>query len=152
MSGADPPTHGRTDMATYAVGDVQGCAEALERLLAEIGFSPSRDRLWCVGDLVNRGPRSADVLRYVRALGERAVVVQGNHDLHLLAHAAGHATARDGDTFEDVLVAGDRDQLLEWLRHRPMLHVEDDYVMVHAGLLPSWSVAEAQGLAAEVEA
>ena len=139
-------------MATFAIGDVQGCFEELEQLLGEIGFSPSRDRLWFVGDLVNRGPDSAAVVRFVRDLGERAVVVQGNHDLHLLALAAGHAKRRADDTFDDLLAAPDRDELLDWLRFRPMLHVEDEYVMVHAGLLPSWSVAQAQDLAAEVEA
>jgi bis(5'-nucleosyl)-tetraphosphatase (symmetrical) len=138
-------------MATYAIGDVQACLEPLERLLGDIGFSRSRDRLWFVGDLVNRGPDSAAVVRFVRDLGERAVVVQGNHDLHLLALAAGHAKRRADDTFDDLLAAPDRDELLDWLRFRPMLHV-DEYVMVHAGLLPAWSVAQAQDLAAEVEA
>jgi bis(5'-nucleosyl)-tetraphosphatase (symmetrical) len=139
-------------MATFAIGDVQGCFEELDSLLGEVGFSRSRDRLWFVGDLVNRGPRSLEVLRFVKALGDRAVVVQGNHDLHLLTHAAGHAKRRDDDTFDDVLASPDRDELLDWLRFRPMLHVEDEYLMVHAGLLPSWSVAQAQDLAAEVEA
>jgi bis(5'-nucleosyl)-tetraphosphatase (symmetrical) len=139
-------------MATYAIGDVQACLEPLERLLGEIGFSPSRDRLWFVGDLVNRGPDSAAVVRFVRGLGERAVVVQGNHDLHLLALASGHAKPRPDDTLDDLLAAPDRDELLDWLRFRPMFHVEDEYAMVHAGLLPSWSVGKAQDLAAEVEA
>lgn len=139
-------------MATYAIGDVQACLEPLERLLGEIGFSHSRDRLWFVGDLVNRGPDSAPVVRFVHDLGERAVVVQGNHDLHLLALAAGHAKRRADDTFDDLLAAPDRDELLDWLRFRPMLHREDEYVMVHAGLLPAWSVGQARDLAAEVEA
>jgi bis(5'-nucleosyl)-tetraphosphatase (symmetrical) len=139
-------------MATFAIGDVQGCFEELGGLLGEIGFSPTRDRLWFVGDLVNRGPRSLEVVRFVKGLGDRAVVVQGNHDLHLLAFAAGHAKRRVDDTFDDVLSAPDRDELLDWLRSRPMLHVEDEYLMVHAGLLPSWSVAQAEDLAAEVEA
>jgi len=139
-------------MATFAIGDVQGCFDELERLLGEVGFSPARDRLWFVGDLVNRGPQSLAVVRFVRGLGDRAVVVQGNHDLHLLACPAANAKQRADDTFEDVLAAPDRDPLLDWLRFRPMLHVEDEYVMVHAGLLPSWSVAQAQDLAAEVEA
>jgi len=139
-------------MATFAIGDVQGCFEELEDLLGEIGFSRSRDRLWFVGDLVNRGPSSLEVLRFVKGLDDRAVVVHGNHDLHLLTLAAGHAKRRDDDTFDDVLAAPDRDELLDWLRFRPMLHVEDEYVMVHAGLLPSWPVAQAQDLAAEVEA
>jgi bis(5'-nucleosyl)-tetraphosphatase (symmetrical) len=139
-------------MATYAIGDVQACLAPLERLLGEIGFSRSRDRLWFVGDLVNRGRDSAAVVRLVRDLGECAAVVQGNHDLHLLALAAGHAKRRADDTFDDLLTAPDRDELLEWLRFRPMLHVEDEYVMVHAGLLPSWSVGQAEDLAAEAEA
>jgi bis(5'-nucleosyl)-tetraphosphatase (symmetrical) len=139
-------------MATFAIGDVQGCFEELERLLGEIGFSASRDRLWFVGDLVNRGPRSLEVVRFVKGLGDRAIVVQGNHDLHLLARAAGCAKRRLDDTFDDVLAAPDRDELLDWLRFRPMLHVEDEYLMVHAGLLPSWPVAQAEELAAEVEA
>jgi bis(5'-nucleosyl)-tetraphosphatase (symmetrical) len=139
-------------MATFAIGDVQGCFDELEQLVGEIGFSPSRDRLWFVGDLVNRGSRSVEVVRLVKGLGERAVVVQGNHDLHLLAFAAGHAKRRADDTFDDVLAAPDRDELLDWLRFRPMLHVEGEYAMVHAGLLPSWPVDQAQDLAAEVEA
>jgi bis(5'-nucleosyl)-tetraphosphatase (symmetrical) len=138
-------------MATYAIGDVQGCRDALDALLGEIGFSPVRDALWFVGDLVNRGAQSAAVLRFVRSLGDRAVVVHGNHDLHLLAFAAGHAKARADDTFGDVLAAPDRDELLDWLRARPMLHVEGGYAMVHAGLLPAWSIDQARSLAAEVE-
>jgi len=139
-------------MATYAIGDVQGCRDALDALLGEIGFSPARDTLWFVGDLVNRGAQSAEVLRFVRSLGDRAVVVHGNHDLHLLAFAAGHAKARADDTFDDVLAAPDRDELLDWLRARPMIHVDGGYAMVHAGLLPAWSIDQARSLAAEVEA
>jgi len=139
-------------VATYAIGDVQGCCDALHALLGEIGFSPSRDMLWFVGDLVNRGAQSAAVLRFVRSLGERAIVVHGNHDLHTLAVAAGRAKRRADDTLEDLLAAPDRDALLDWLRMRPLLHVDREYVMVHAGLLPSWSLAQAAELAAEVEA
>jgi bis(5'-nucleosyl)-tetraphosphatase (symmetrical) len=139
-------------VSTYAIGDVQGCCDALHALLGEIGFSPARDTLWFVGDLVNRGTQSAKVLRLVRSLGSRAVVVHGNHDLHLLAFAHGKAKRRADDSFDDVLAAPDRDELLDWLRMRPLLHVEGGYAMVHAGLLPSWSLAEAEGLAAEVEA
>ena len=138
-------------MATYAIGDVQGCRDALDALLGEIGFSSARDTLWFVGDLVNRGAQSAEVLRFVRSLGDRAVVVHGNHDLHLLAFAAGHAKARADDTFHDVLAAPDRGELLDWLRARPMLHVDGGYAMVHAGLLPAWSIDQARSLAAEVE-
>jgi bis(5'-nucleosyl)-tetraphosphatase (symmetrical) len=138
-------------MATYAIGDVQGCYTALVALLDRVGFSASRDRLWFVGDLVNRGPQSLEVLRFVRDLGERAIVVLGNHDLHLLTSAAGLARRRDDDTLDDVTSAADADALLEWLRFRPMAHAEDEYFMVHAGLLPSWSPAQALDLAAEVE-
>jgi bis(5'-nucleosyl)-tetraphosphatase (symmetrical) len=138
-------------MTTYAIGDVQGCQGALAALLELVGFSASRDRLWFVGDLVNRGPQSAAVLRYVRSLGDRAVVVLGNHDLHLVASSAGLAKRRADDTFDDVLAAPDRDELIDWLRFRPMAHAEDEYCMVHAGLLPSWPVEQALDLAAEVE-
>ena len=139
-------------MATYAIGDVQGCFSALERLLHEIRFDAARDRLWFVGDLVNRGPQSAEVLRFVKALGDRAVAVLGNHDIHLFAHVAGYGRPRADDSFGDVLAAPDRDALMEWLRARPMLHVEGGYAMVHAGLLPAWSIDRARELAAEVEA
>jgi bis(5'-nucleosyl)-tetraphosphatase (symmetrical) len=137
-------------MATYAIGDVQGCFDELEQLLREIRFKKD-DRLWFVGDLVNRGPRSLEVLRLVRALGERALVVLGNHDLHLVAQHAGCERARKDDTFHDVLAAADGGELVEWLRRRPMMHVQGDYAMVHAGLLPQWSVARARELGAEVE-
>jgi bis(5'-nucleosyl)-tetraphosphatase (symmetrical) len=139
-------------VATYAIGDVQGCFDALQALLGEIGFSPSRDALWFVGDLVNRGTQSAAVLRFVRSLGDRAVVVHGNHDLHTLALAAGKTKRRADDTLEDLLGAPDRGELLDWLRLRPLLHVDREYAMVHAGLLPSWTLAQAAELAAEVEA
>jgi bis(5'-nucleosyl)-tetraphosphatase (symmetrical) len=138
-------------VTTYAIGDVQGCCDALHALLGEIGFSAARDTLWFVGDLVNRGTQSVEVLRFVRSLGARAVVVHGNHDLHLLASAAGKVKRRADDTFDDVLAAPDRDELLDWLRLRPLLHVEGEYAMVHAGLLPAWSLSEAAALAAEVE-
>jgi len=138
-------------MATYAVGDVQGCHEELQALLACAGFDAARDRLWFVGDLVNRGPDSLAVLRYVRGLGERAVVVLGNHDLHLLCVAHGHARKRKDDTLDDVLAAPDAPQLLDWLRARPMMHAEGGYALVHAGLLPQWTVDRALALAREVE-
>lgn len=138
-------------MATYAIGDLQGCLDPLEDLLGVIGFSPTRDRLWFTGDLVNRGPQSLQALRFVKALGDRAVTVQGNHDLHLLALDAGFGRPRRDDTLDEVLAAPDRAELMTWLRTRPMLHAEDEYVLVHAGLLPSWSVVEAGELACEVE-
>jgi len=138
-------------MATYAVGDVQGCFQALQRLLDEIDFDPGSDRLWLVGDLVNRGPDSLATLRFVRTLGEAAVVVLGNHDLHLLAVAEGYEKLKRGDSVHDVLEASDRDALLKWLRYRPLMHYEDGWAMVHAGLLPAWSVSRALELAAEAE-
>jgi bis(5'-nucleosyl)-tetraphosphatase (symmetrical) len=137
-------------MATYAIGDVQGCHDELQALLKEVGFG-SGDRLWFVGDLVNRGPKSVDVLRLVRDLGDRAVVVFGNHDLHLVTQHEGVERPRKDDTIQDVLEARDRDELVGWLRTRSMMHVEGDYAMVHAGLLPQWSVPRALKLAREVE-
>ncbi|MEX1073996.1 MAG: symmetrical bis(5'-nucleosyl)-tetraphosphatase, partial [Burkholderiales bacterium] len=110
-----------------------------------------RDRLWFVGDLVNRGPKSLAALRRVHALGERAVVVLGNHDFHLLRLAEGYARDRAGDTLDEVLAAPDAPRLLEWLRRRPLMHAEGGYAMVHAGLLPQWSIAQALALAREVE-
>jgi bis(5'-nucleosyl)-tetraphosphatase (symmetrical) len=138
-------------MATYAISDVQGCAATLDRLLARLPLRAD-DRLWFVGDLVNRGPASAAVLRTVRDLGERAVVVLGNHDLHLLARAAGLAGAKRRDTIEDVLAAPDCEELCAWLRAHPVLHREGDYLLVHAGLPAAWTAAAAQRLARAAEA
>lgn len=138
-------------MATYAVGDLQGCLDPLRRLLDKVTFDPARDRVWFVGDLVNRGPDSAGTLRFIRSLGERAVSVLGNHDLHLLVAAGGHARIHRGDTFQDVLAAPDRDELLDWLRRLPLFHVEGPWAMVHAGLLPAWTIAQAAALAREAE-
>jgi bis(5'-nucleosyl)-tetraphosphatase (symmetrical) len=107
--------------------------------------------LWFVGDLVNRGPASLATLRFVRDLGARALTVLGNHDLHLLALAHGVVKEREDDTLAEVLAAPDRDELLDWLRHRPMIHVEADHILVHAGLLPQWDAATAKALAREVE-
>ena len=139
-------------MATYAVGDVQGCYDELQALLERMAYQPARDRLWFVGDLVNRGPKSLAVLRFVRALGERAVTILGNHDLHLLAQYAGVERGRGNDTFADVLQAPDARELVDWLRARPMMHAEEGRAMVHAGLLPAWSVERALALGREVEA
>lgn len=138
-------------MATYAIGDIQGCFEALQKLLERIDFDPGRDRLWFVGDLVNRGPDSLATLRFVRALGDETVTVLGNHDLHLLTVAAGFARLHRGDTLDDVLEAPDRAELLDWLRTRRLMHVESGWAMVHAGLLPQWSIGRALELAREVE-
>lgn len=139
-------------MAIYAIGDVQGCFTQLEALLGSIPYSATRDRLWFVGDLVNRGPQSLEVLRFVRSLGDRAVVVLGNHDLHLVARALGGARARDDDTLDDVLGAPDLRSLIDWLRTIPLLHSDGPAVMVHAGLLPQWSPDQAASLAREVQA
>jgi bis(5'-nucleosyl)-tetraphosphatase (symmetrical) len=141
-------------MATYAVGDVQGCAAELEALLERLDFSAARDRLWFVGDLVNRGPRSLDVLRFVFGLGDAAVVVLGNHDLHLLAMARGHAALRDQDrSLRQVLEARDRELLLDWLQSRSMLHHDAaiGVTLLHAGLPPQWDVATARHCAGELE-
>ncbi|MEQ1795473.1 MAG: symmetrical bis(5'-nucleosyl)-tetraphosphatase [Nitrospira sp.] len=139
-------------MATYAIGDIQGCARSLERLLEQIRFAPATDRLWCVGDLVNRGPHSLRVLRYLKQLGPAAQVVLGNHDLFLLAVAERIVSLRPKDTIQDILAADDRTELLEWLRRQPLHYHDGSYFMVHAGLLPQWSIDEASGLAREVEA
>lgn len=137
-------------MAIYAIGDVQGCFDPLKRLIDALPFEPASDRLWFVGDLVNRGPQSLEVLRFVKALGGTATVVLGNHDLHLLMLAEGFGRANKEDTLGAVLAAPDRDELLAWLRAQPLFHLDGDWALVHAGLLPAWSVAQAQALAAEV--
>ena len=139
-------------MATYAIGDIQGCFDSFSRLLGRCAFDPAVDQLWLVGDLVNRGPRSLETLRFVRDLGASAITVLGNHDLSLLMASEGFGKRGKGDTFDDILDAPDRDDLLDWLRRQPLCHVEGGYCMVHAGLLPQWTVAEARELALEVEA
>ena len=139
-------------MATFAIGDIQGCHDSLCRLLDACAFDPARDRLWLVGDLVNRGPQSLATLRLIKSLGDAALTVLGNHDLYLLMVAEGGARfrARD-DTLQAILDAPDRDELLGWLRRQPLCHVEGEYCMVHAGLLPQWTAARARELAREVE-
>jgi bis(5'-nucleosyl)-tetraphosphatase (symmetrical) len=138
-------------MATYAIGDVQGCHDELQALLARIGFDRGRDRLWFVGDLVNRGPKSLEVLRFVRALEGNAITVLGNHDLHLVTQFEGFERRRKDDTFTDVLGAPDARELVDWLRTRPLMHAEGGWAMVHAGLLPGWSIAKALSLGKEVQ-
>ena len=140
-------------MATYAIGDVQGCSDELDTLLDAVRFDPAHDRLWLVGDLVNRGPDSLAVLRKVRALGTSAITVLGNHDLHLLAVALTDRKAKAQDTFTALLAATDRDELLHWLRHRPLLHHDAalGYTMIHAGLAPQWDLAQATQCSREVE-
>jgi bis(5'-nucleosyl)-tetraphosphatase (symmetrical) len=140
-------------MALYAIGDVQGCDTELGALLNALKFSADRDSLWFVGDLVNRGPDSLKVLRRIRALGDAATVILGNHDLHLLAVAYGGARLRSDDTLDAVLAAPDRAALLEWLQERPVLHEDAglDVCMVHAGLAPQWDLSRARNCAHELE-
>src|SRR6185295_11275335 len=130
-------------MATYAIGDVQGCFDELQALLERVGFNCAHDTLWFVGDLVNRGPKSLQVLRFVKELGERAVTVLGNHDLHLITQHEGFERKRKDDTFDDILNAPDAKELVDWLRSRPMMYAEGHYAMVHGGLLPQWSIDKA---------
>ncbi|TSE19069.1 Bis(5'-nucleosyl)-tetraphosphatase, symmetrical [Tepidimonas alkaliphilus] len=139
-------------MALYLIGDVQGCDEALQRLLAEVGYSPSRDRFIVLGDLVNRGPHSLAVLRRLMRLDGAAETLLGNHDLHLLAVAAGARPAHRSDTLEAILSAPDRGALLDWLARRPLALRERGWLLVHAGVLPAWDAAQTLALAAEVEA
>jgi bis(5'-nucleosyl)-tetraphosphatase (symmetrical) len=156
-------------MARWAIGDIQGCGEELEQLLERIDFVSSRDRLWLVGDLVNRGPHSLQVLRRIRALGDAAACVLGNHDLHLLAVTLAGGRQRRSDTLGEVLAAPDRDTLIDWLLHRPLavyrtpsaagtpaaargtVPAERADLLLHAGLVPQWSVAQTLALAAEVQ-
>jgi bis(5'-nucleosyl)-tetraphosphatase (symmetrical) len=140
-------------MAIFAIGDIQGCWIELQQLLDKINFDPEEDTLWFTGDLVNRGPGSLETLRFVKKLGHSAITVLGNHELHLLAIAYGKFKARKGDTFEALLNAHDRDELIEWIRHLPLMHQDKSlgFAMVHAGLPPQWSIKEAASHAKEVE-
>ncbi|PLK49137.1 symmetrical bis(5'-nucleosyl)-tetraphosphatase [Uliginosibacterium sp. TH139] len=135
----------------YVIGDIQGCDAELDALLREIDFDPVQDRLWVAGDMINRGPGSLAVLRRLMALGDSVVCVLGNHDLFFLAVVAGAVSQGEGDTLHDLLEAPDLSELVDWLRCRPLLHVEQGFAMVHAGLLPSWTIAQARSLACEVE-
>lgn len=138
-------------MAIYAIGDIQGCLTALQKLLDRIRFDPISDRLWFVGDLVNRGPDSLEVLRFIKNLGPSSIVVLGNHDLHLLAVHVGIASLNKDDTIQAVLDAPDCEELLFWLRQQPLLYQESEFILVHAGILPQWSIYQAFTLAQEVE-
>jgi bis(5'-nucleosyl)-tetraphosphatase (symmetrical) len=135
----------------YLLGDIQGCDEALGRLLADIGFSPSRDRLYVLGDLVNRGPGSLEVLRRLRDLGDAATCVLGNHDWHLLAVAAGVRPKHRSDTLDSILDAPDREAWLDWVRQRRMAVHEQGWLMLHAGVVPQWDLATTLALAADLE-
>lgn len=141
-------------MAVYAIGDVQGCYDPFMHLLDEIEFDPQQDKLWLVGDLVNRGPKSLKTLRFVRSLGDSVITVLGNHDLHLLALASGKV--RNGNRFgtlRKILKAKERDELMDWLRHQPLAHYDENLntLLVHAGVYPSWSLEDTLARAAEVE-
>ncbi|UCB53948.1 MAG: symmetrical bis(5'-nucleosyl)-tetraphosphatase [Thiotrichales bacterium] len=140
-------------MAIYAIGDIQGCYDELKQLLEKIQFKDDRDQLWFTGDLVNRGPKSLQTLRMIKAMDANVTAVLGNHDLHLLATAYDHLKPGKKDTLDEILDAPDREELLHWLRSRPLMHVDRklDVVMLHAGLHPAWSIEQAQSLAHEVE-
>lgn len=140
-------------MATYAIGDIQGCYEEFTELLEKVDFKSGRDQLWLLGDLINRGPDNLSVIRRVMALGDSAITVLGNHDLHFLAiHRGGHSVNRS-DTFTDVLESSDVDEISDWYRHQRFLHRDKKlgYVMSHAGVPHLWSIKQALALAAEVE-
>ena len=141
-------------MATYAVGDLQGCLEPLQCLLKQVAFDPQTDRLWLVGDLVNRGPQSLETLRFLYSIRQSLVCVLGNHDLHLLAAGNKIERLKKADTLREILEAPDAKELLEWLRQQKLLHYDEirDMVLVHAGIPPQWSLRKALKCAAEVEA
>jgi len=141
-------------MRIFAVGDIQGCYDPLCRLLDKVKFDPNQDRLWSVGDLVNRGPHSLEVLRFCHALGESFLTVLGNHDLHLLAIAHGHTQARRSDTLEAILTSPDRDELLHWLQAQPLFHYDAglNVALVHAGVPPQWNLQDTRAYAGEVAA
>lgn len=146
-------------MSTYAIGDIQGCYKPLRKLLDSVDFKPGKDQLWCVGDLINRGPRSLDTLRFLRDLGNNVTIVLGNHDLHFLAIHYGNTTNRNKDTLQELLDAPDCNQLSDWLRCKPLAHYEcieteqgpKNFLMVHAGVAPQWTIETTLELAAEVE-
>ena len=138
-------------MSTYAIGDLHGCHAEFVALLDQLSFNPARDTLWLVGDLINRGPASLECLREVRALGSAARTVLGNHDFHLLVVARGGGKLKKNDTMGDILSAPDREAFLDWLQSLPLSIREGDTVMTHAGLLPHWSVTQAEALGQEVQ-
>lgn len=138
-------------MAIYAIGDLQGCFYSFSNLLAKIQFNPDQDKLWLVGDLINRGPHSLEILRWMHAHAEHVTTVLGNHDLHALAAYEGLVEQHRNDTLTSLFAAPDRDVLMDWLRLQPLAHAEGGYLMVHAGLLPQWDAARTKLLASEVE-
>lgn len=140
-------------MATYAIGDIQGCYRQLKELLKKLNYKSDKDQLWFAGDIVNRGPYSLKTIRFIKSLEQNAITVLGNHDLHLLAVAHKHGKCGKQDTIEEILYAKDSDAILDWLLHRPLLHYQkkNHVCMVHAGLHPDWSLKQALKLATEVE-
>jgi bis(5'-nucleosyl)-tetraphosphatase (symmetrical) len=138
-------------MAIYAIGDIQGCYDDLLRLVEVIQFNPDHDQLWFVGDLVNRGPKSLETLRFVKSLGDAAVCVLGNHDLHLLAIAYQQTTAHKKDSLTSLLAASDSEELIDWLRHRPFFHHNNEFCLVHAGLPPQWDFMQTKKMAKYAE-
>lgn len=138
-------------MATYIVGDIQGCFDELQRLLEKVSFSAKKDQLWLAGDLVARGPKSLETLRFVKSLGASAIVVLGNHDLHLLAVAHGIKKVKDKDRTAPIFTAPDKEELLTWLAQQPLMAEHDEFVMCHAGISPQWNLKTARKCAREVE-
>jgi len=140
-------------MSIYVIGDIQGCLNELKQLLKKIKFSADKDIIWFTGDLVNRGPKSLEVLRYVKSMDENAVTVLGNHDLHMLAIVYGLQKQRPSDTFDAIIGARDKDNLMEWVAQQPLIHTDnsDRHVLVHAGIYPQWSISQAKIYAREVE-
>lgn len=140
-------------MATFAIGDIQGCYQALQCLLEKINFNPNNDTLWFAGDLINRGPQSLETLRFIHALGDSGVVVLGNHDLHLLAIDRGIRKPHKSDTVDEILIAPDKEELLNWLQQQKLIHHDAalGFTMVHAGIPPIWTLEQAQLYAQEVE-
>ena len=146
-------------MANYVIGDIQGCYKPLRQLLKKVGFNAAKDKLWCVGDLINRGPRSLDTLRFLQDMDSSTRIVLGNHDLHFIAISEGCAPHRGKDTLEKLLNARDCKSLSNWLRKKPLAHYDcvetdrglENFLMVHAGIAPRWGVQKTLNLAAEVE-
>ena len=138
-------------MAIYAIGDIQGCFDDLLNLLDVIQFDQQTDQLWFAGDLVNRGPKSLETLRFVKSLGPSAISVLGNHDLHLLAIANNRRKHKKKDSLDQILEADDCDELLNWLRHRPLFHYNDDFCLLHAGLPPQWGFSKTKKMARKAE-
>jgi len=138
-------------MSIYAIGDIQGCFDDLLRLLDKIKFDQQSDQLWFAGDLVNRGPKSLETLRFIKSLGQSAITVLGNHDLHLLAMANKQRVPRKKDSLDQILDAPDCPELLYWLRHRPLFHFNDDFCLLHAGLPPQWDYSKTKKMALKAE-